>query len=172
MGAWEELDTKISVEVNTNEIDKYIDIFDNDYTSEIRNCLENIKKSVEKGSEEGSQQIAIFNRSIQQELITDLSEHPYASGILGSSIQEEQIDNYTWLVGTTITHFYPLCVEYGRGEIRPVYAKVLFFYSLSGEPVFTKYVGPAPPKPFVAPAYDRTVSESENILMQSIQNNL
>lgn len=172
MGAWDELDTEISAEVDTTELETAIGLCDEYFTDDIREHLEQIKKGVEKGTGEGVKDIATRNRSFQQQLITDLGEHPYASGMLGSSIVEEEQDEYTWLVGTRINHIYPMAVEYGRGPVEPVNAKALFFYSLSGEPVWTKHVGPAEPRPFVAPAYDKTDNIAEELMIRYIGRNI
>ena len=172
MGAWEELDTEISVEVDTTDIDSALAVCDEYFLDDVRTELENIKKGIDEGSKEGIADIATRNRSFQQQLITDISEHPYARGMLGSSIIEEEQDEYTWLVGTRINHIYPMAVEYGRDSVEPVNAKVLFFYALSGEPVWTKHVGPAEPRPFVAPAYDKTDAIAEEIMLRYIGRNL
>lgn len=172
MGAWDELDTEISVEVDTSEIDTALGICDEYFTEDIKQELESIKKGVEEGSQQGVADLAVRNRSFQQQLITNLGKHPYASGMLGSSIVEEEQDEYSWLIGTRINHIYPMCVEYGRGPVEPVTAKVLFFYALTGEPVFTKHVGPAQPRPFVAPAYDKTDSIAEEMMLRYIGRNL
>ena len=145
---------------------------DENFTDDIKQELEKIKTGIENGSKEGVADIAVRNRSFQQQLITDTGEHPYASGMLGSSIIEDQQDEYTWLVGTRINHIYPMAVEYGRDAVEPVNAKVLFFYALSGEPVFTKHVGPAEPRPFVAPAYDKTEDIAEELMIRYIGRNL
>lgn len=168
MGAWEQLDTEIGIEMELDELEKAINSCDGDYFDDVVEYLIEVKENIEKGSQEAVHLLATNNRSFQQQLLSDLSLHPYATGALSSSIVEEQLDEYSWLIGTTITHFYPLTVEYGRNEIRPVNAKVLFFYSLSGEPVFTKYVRPSEPKPFVAPAYENTLNEAENVVIECI----
>ena len=84
--------------------------------------------------------------------------------------QIEELSDTSYLVGTSITHFYPLCVEKGRGEVRPVNAKVLHWFTLSGNEVFSMYSSPAPPRPFVKPAYEQTQSEAQDIIQKSIFN--
>lgn len=172
MGAWDELDTEVSVELDITDIDVAIDLCDEYFLDDVRTELENIKKGVEDGSKEGVADIAVRNRSFQQQEITDLSKHPYASGMLGSSITEEEQDEYTWLIGTRINHIYPMAVEYGRDAVEPVNKSVLFFYALSGEPVFTKHVGPAEPRPFVEPAYEKTADLAEELMIRYIGRNL
>ena len=172
MGAWDELDTEISVEVETDDIDNALDLCDEYFLEDISKYLEDIKEGVEKGSSKAVSDLATRNRSFQQQLITDLGEHPYASGMLGSSIVEEEQDEYTWLIGTRINHIYPMAVEYGRDAVEPVNKKVLFFYALSGEPVFTMKSGPAEPRPFVEPAFEKTESIAEEMMMRYIGRNL
>ncbi len=170
MGAWEQLDTRISIELELDELESAISSCNGDYLDDVMEYLIEVKENIEKGSQEAVHLLAVSNRSFQQQLLSDLSLHPYASGTLSSSIVEEQEDEYSWLIGTTITHFYPLTVEFGRGEIRPVNAKALVFYSLSGELVFTKYVRPSEPKPFVAPAYENSLKEAETVVIECIEN--
>ena len=156
MGAWDELDVEISVDVDTDDVDAAIGLCDEFFTEEIQEALTQIKTGIEEGSKKGVKDLATRNRSFQQQEITDLGKHPYASGMLGSSITEEQQDEYTWLIGTRINHIYPMAVEYGRKAITAPPGKVLWFYSLDGEIVFTRKVGPAEPRPFVEPAKEKT----------------
>ena len=69
--------------------------------------------------------------------------------------------------GTRINHIYPMSVEYGRGPVYPIRAKALAFY-LNGELVFRKSVGPAKPRPFVAPAYEVTGQIADEIVLRKI----
>lgn len=172
MGAWEELDTEISVEVDTTVIDSALAVCDEYFLDDVRTELENIKKGIEEGSKEGIADIATRNRSFQQQLINDVGKHPYSTGMLGSSITEEQKDDFTWLVGTRINHIYPMAVEYGRKEVYPIRAKSLAFYLNTGELIFAKKAGKAKPRPFVAPAYDKTDNIAEAIMLRYIARNL
>ena len=172
MGAWDKLDTEITINVDTTDIDRAISGCDENFTDLIKSELIQIKKGYKKGCEEASKDIATRNRSFQQQEIGDTGKHPYASSKLSSSIVEEKKGDYTWLVGTRINHIYPLAVEYGRSAIKPRKAKVLFFYALSGEPVFTKHVGPAEPRPFVEPAFNITLNIAEEIVLRYIGRNL
>ena len=70
------------------------------------------------------------------------------------------------MIGTIINHIYPLSVEYGRGPVYPIRAKALAFYSDSGELIFRKSVGPAKPRPFVAPAFEKTVDIADEIMLR------
>ena len=168
MGAWEELDVKVEIEFDTNDIDNAIEICDEYFTEDVKEQLETLKNVYDTAGKKASKDIATRVRSFQQQFITDLDEHPYASGMLGSSITEEQEDDTTWIIGTRINHIYPMAVEYGRKEIVPINAKVLFFYALSGEPVFTTRVGPAEPRPYVQPAYEKADAIADELVIRYI----
>ncbi|MBQ8017523.1 MAG: hypothetical protein IJ258_05385 [Methanobrevibacter sp.] len=170
MGAWDELDTEISVEVDTTELEdlKFLletedidGIFDDavDY-------VDKLITGIHEGSQEGVQDIAERNRSFQDQIISEACDNP--SGMLASSIYAEEVDEYTYLVGTTINHIYPMALEFGRGPVYPIRAKALAFYAPSGELVFRKSAGPARPRPFVAPAFDRTSQIAEEIMLRKV----
>lgn len=155
MGKWKELETEITITID-GSFDELIKIGQQDGFQGLSGLAFQLKKSVERAASKAAKDLAAHNRSLQQRLIADISVHPYASGMLASSIIEQQTGEYQYLIGTRINHIYPMAVEYGRREIRPKNAKALFFYALSGEPVWAKHVGPAEPRPFVEPAYKET----------------
>ena len=69
-----------------------------------------------------------------------------------NAMLEELKEKIQGLLGTHVVTvgasiFYAKFVEYGRGPVRPVRAKVLHW-----DGVFTKYAGPAAPRPFIRPA--------------------
>ena len=165
MGAWDELDTLITVDMDS-DIDDAINRVDDYFTEEVAEYLADIKDAVEEGSRKGVEDLATRNRSFQQQIIRDVCDNP--SGMLASSIMEEEQDEYSWLICTTINHIYPLCVEKGRGPVYPIKAKALAFYSPDGELIFRKSAGPAKARPFVAPAFDRTLEITETIMLEYI----
>ena len=175
MGAWDELDTEISADVDVNAIDNAIlKLMDDEYGifEPAIEILEDWKTAIDEGSKRGVKEIAGKLRSFQEQALGDLKQHPYSQGILETSIEDEEVDEYTYLVGTTITHFYPLCVEFGRSEIEASPGKALAFYSLSGELVFAKRVRAAEPRPFVAPSYDKTDSVAKTLMLYEINHEL
>ena len=170
MGAWDELDTEISVEVDTTELEDLKFLLE---TEDIDGIFDGAVDYVDKlitgfheGSQEGVQDIAERNRSFQDQIISEVCDNP--SGMLASSIYAEEVDEYTYLVGTTINHIYPMALEFGRGPVYPIRAKALAFYAPSGELVFRKSAGPARPRPFVAPAFDRTSQIAEEIMLRKV----
>ena len=175
MGAWDELDTEISADVDLNAIDDAIlNLMDDEYGifEPAIEILEEWKTTIDEGSKRGVKEIAGKLRSFQEQALGDLNQHPYSQGILETSIEDEELDEYTYLVGTTITHFYPLCVEFGRSEIEASPGKALAFYSLSGELVFAKRVGAAELRPFVAPSYDKADSIATTLMLYEINHEL
>lgn len=166
MGAWSELDTEISVDVDTSDLEKILE-FD-DVFEPVKETAERLIRNIHDGSKEAVEDIARRNKSFQEQFIAVQCKNP--SGMLQSSIQTEEIDGgYGYIVGTIIAHFYPLCVEFGRGEVYPIRAKALAFYDDSGELVFRKKAGRAEPRPFVAPAYEMTNHIAEEIMLRKVE---
>lgn len=163
MGTWDELDIGVEVELDTSELDDAINIVANtEYFSDVLGDeLEKLKEDLNKNSDELAQQLAEKGKSLQQ-LAIGLNG-TIASGDLLNSIEVESDGERSYLVGTTINHFYPLVVEKGRGAVVPVRAKVLHFFTQSGNEVFTRYSKPFAGKPYVEPAYQQLLSEADSI---------
>lgn len=170
MGAWSELDTEISAEVDTTDLNGIINL-DDPYGifEDTKKGASELIKAIEDGTKRGLEDIAVRNRSFQQQIIAQVCDNP--SGMLASSIQEENEDEYKWIVGTILNHIYPMSVEYGRGPVYPINAKALAFY-LDGVLVFRKSVGPAKPRPFVAPAYEKTADISEELMLRWVNHSI
>lgn len=70
-------------------------------------------------------------------------------------------------VGTDV--FYAIYVEYGRGPIRPVTAKVLHWIDKkTGKDVFASYAGPAEARPFFEPAVLAVRKKFEGLLAEKM----
>ena len=87
-----------------------------------------------------------------------------------NSIDIEDESDTSYVIGTNITEFYPLCVEKGRGEVRPIRAQYLHWFTLSGKEIFSKYSSPAKPRPFVKPAFEETSRRALDIVIGAIYN--
>lgn len=163
MGVWDELDIGIEVELDTTDLDNAINIVgNNEYFADIlTDELEQLKEELNQNSDELAEQLAEKGKSLQQLAIG--MNGTIASGALFNSIELEADGERRYLVGTTINHFYPLVVEKGRGAVVPVRAKVLHFFTQSGDEVFTKYSKPFSGKPYVEPAYQQLLSEADSI---------
>lgn len=171
MGTHSELDTNVNVSIDTSELDDLIQFLSEDpIFAPAVEIAERYKKGLEDGSKIGARKIAETNKSLQELAIASNATFTNASGGLLSSIEIEEESETSFIIGTNITHFYPLCVEFGRGEVRPVRAKALHWFTLSGDEVFSKYSSPAPPRPFVKPAYEETSDRAVDIVKEEIYN--
>ena len=167
MGTWSELDTEVNVDVDTSELDELIDLLgDNPVFKPAVDIAERFKKGIKEGSKEGASKIAERVKSLQELMIA--GNGSIFNGDLLESIEVEENSEYSYVIGTTIEHFYPLCVEKGRGEVVPVNAPFLQWQNLDGSWVRTLYSSPAEPKPFVKPAYEQTQSEAIDIVKEAI----
>lgn len=163
MGTWDELDIGVEVELDTSDLDDAINIVSNsEYFSDVLGDeLEKLKDDLNKNSDELAEQLAEKGKSFQQLAIG--VNGTIASGNLLNSIEVESDGERRYLVGTIIEHFYPLVIEKGRGAVVPVRAKVLHFFTQSGDEVFTRYSKPFEGKPYVEPAFQQLLSEANSI---------
>ena len=169
MGNWSELDTEVNVNLNTDELDELIEVLGNGsiFQPAVEIALR-YKNGIIEGAKSGAKTIAQVDKSLQ-ELAIATNAIMFSNKLLNSiEITEESETNY--LIGTNITHFYPLCVEKGRREVRPIRAKYLHWFTLSGTEIFSKYSSPAPPRPFVKPAFEETNNRAVDIVKEAIYN--
>ena len=168
MGAWEELDTEISAELEFTDLDNLLSMNDEYGIFEpIQKVVEDIKARFTEGTKRAVSELAKKNKSFQEKWINKNCKNP--SGMLASSIDIEG-DDFSFIVGTRINDVYPMSVEFGHRDIYPVRAKALAFYDDSGELIFRKHVSDTfdNPRPFVAPAYDDTEYIAETMLILEI----
>ena len=172
MGTWEELDTEINTTVDTADIDDIIGRLEaetgliGEAFEPAVSLLSGLKKDVETGSEKGTEELADRARSLQELYIA--MNGSIAKGQLINSIDKTYVGENHYLVGTIIEHFYPLCIEKGRGAVRPVRAKALHYFTLDGVEVFSQYSSPTEPKPYVEPAYENVLNEVEDTIWRAI----
>lgn len=173
MGAWDELNTEISVENDFTDLDNLLSLDDELGIFEpVHKIVDDLKSAIDEGSQRGVFELAKRNISFQEKWINQNCKNP--SGILATSIDYEEEGDYSIITGTRINHIYPMSVEYGA-DIYPVTAKVLRFPApddWTGDVdedgfVFLKEAHPRP-HPFVAPAYDDTVEITETIMVDEI----
>ena len=172
MGAWDELDTKVNVNLNVNDLDELIEFLkDDDIFAPAVEIAERYKNGITEGAKQGAKRIAETVKSLQELAIaTNATFTTTENGGLLKSIEIEEESETSYVVGTNITHFYPLCVEKGRGEVRPIYKKFLHWYTLSGDEIFSKYSSPAPARPFVKPAFEEASNRASDIVKEAIYN--
>lgn len=168
MGNWDELDVELLVANDVSALDDLIDVCnaDSDFADIFEPAIrmaEGFKEAVDEGSKLGIQITAEKLKDKESRHASNPSEHPNAQGLLASSIQIEAYSEYQYIVGTSITHFYPLCVEFGRGEVHPIPPNTrLRFYGKDGYLIYPLMSKEAPARPFVQPAFDETISLIEN----------
>ena len=87
------------------------------------------------------------------------------TGELNASINilEETSEYVT--VGTPL--FYAIYVEYGRGPVNPIRAKVLHFFTKDGKEVFTTHSAASEPRPFLEPA---VITQTKNLSLIYAEN--
>ncbi len=164
MGAWDELDTELTVVNDVSALDDLCDVCNDsefgDIFEDVKEIAENLKTAVDEGSKDGLEITAKRLMSREQRYASDKShraEDSRASGLLASSIQIEGSD-YQYTVGTSISEIYPMSVEYGRSEVHPNPPNTrLRFYGKDGYLIYPLFSSEAPPYPFVQPAYDEIV---------------
>lgn len=164
MGAWEELDTELTVVNDVSALDDIINECNGEFSEIFEDAVktaEELKKAIDDGSKEGLEITANRLMSRESRYATDPShraENSRASGLLASSIQVEAHSEYQYVVGTSLEHFYPLCVEYGRSEVYPNPPNTrLRFYGQDGYLIYPLMSNAAPPYPFVQPAFEEIV---------------
>lgn len=137
-----------------------------------------------RGYEESDIMIKLFNANIDfeleklleiiadgviQEARQNLANHRNVDtgGLMGSIKIFESGKDYI-VVGTDAPHAG--FIEFGRGPIKPVRATVLrFFDKKKGKLIFTKYVGPTEPMPFMQPAAEKWANLFEGIMTERLK---
>ena len=168
----DELQSIVTVNVDTSGLDDFLsfssgDADIDDCLMELKDTVQYYKTNIETGATQGAEDIAQRLRSLQE--LTIATNMSIQTGALVQSIDALEIGDRSWQVGTILSEFYPLCIEYGRGPVVPVNKSVLRWF-VNGEPVFSKYSSPTSPKPFVEPSFNKTVDESEELLWGAISN--
>lgn len=160
---WDELTIETSVELDTSDLDKANSLASLDYFSDaLRDTLDDITNDITERSETLGEKLSQRAKSLQ-ELMIGLNG-TIGHGDLLNSITVESNGENSYLVGTNITHFYPLVVEKGRTAVEPVSAPFLQWQNLDGSWVRTKYSRPFSGKPYVEPSYNHLTSELDEII--------
>lgn len=160
MGAWEQLDVSIEVEMDTSELEEMIsEIGGGDFKDIFEpaiNKAKAYKTALEKGGQQLADDLSHSVKSYQEELLDpSRHSHPYAKGNLFKSIERDEVTPYHYLIGTNITHFYPLCEEFGRGPVYPK-TKPYLVFQIDGQWIRTKKVRASTPHPYARPSFEKT----------------
>ena len=174
-GEWhnvEELYSIINVKVDTPDLDIIINFDFGDIDAEMqpyKDLVKFYKNRIEEGAKQGAKDIAERNKSMQELAIARNGN--IASGTLLNNIEiRKQGSDYEYMMGPNVAHFYPLCIEFGRGDVYPINYKFLHFFTLSGVEVFTKHSSPSRPYPFVQPAFEDMISNAKELIEEAIAN--
>lgn len=174
MANTDELLTIVRVEADTSDLDLIINSFGGtsgadpavqEVMSGFVELASEIKNGVEKGCDLGVVDVSERLKSLQ-ELYIGLNGSIHEGKLINSIDMVSTADN-VFLVGTDIIHFYPLCVEKGRGAVRPIQYDFLHFV-IDGKHIYTKYSRPTVPRPFVQPAVQTVDGEAEDIVWRDI----
>lgn len=138
--------------MKTEQIDDAITLCNsNPIFDEIANMITELKEDITDAANEGLREAAEDNRDLQAMFIT-INRSIVTGGLIQSIVVNEESETSFSIVPEAE---YANFVEEGRGEVRPVSAKVLHWVDY-GENIFRMYSGPSRPRPFVEPAFERT----------------
>lgn len=127
--------------------------------------LERIRNNAEKVDHEALQIIGM--KIVQKAKDILLSKGHFVTGSLYESIRILEDSGDSILVGSDEKHAF--WIEFGRGPVRPVNAKVLHWIDPdSGKDVFATYSGPVDPDPFFFPAVSSVVADIPGIVVEMI----
>lgn len=147
-----DLETRIKIEMKTDQIDSAINLCkSNSLFGEIGDMISEFKENVTNAAQEGLREAAEDNQDLQTMFIT-INKSIVKGGLIQSIVVNEESETSFTIVPEAD---YANIVENGREEVHPVSARVLHWVDY-GEDIFRMYSGPAQPKPFVEPAFERT----------------
>lgn len=160
-----DITTRVSVTVETNELDSAIDLVNSDdLLSELglADDLIEVKQKLENIKEPLGEAVADKLSSNQEMIIS--SKH-YITGMMANSV-DIMPDGEDYLVGNTAMSYdgfpYPLAIETGRREVYPINAKVLRWFD-NGQSVFAHYSSAVSADPFVEPSIEDTLYDIDSI---------
>lgn len=168
----EELAVTVKGELTVEGIDQLISELENNDLGLFHTLiprLVQLKQDLQTATGNGVGRVAELLKESEEAFIQ--ANDSIMSGKLLGSITVEQNGEMEYKVGTNLEEFYPICVELGRGEVRPLGPGYpLHWVDKSGNDIFRYYAGPASPRPFVAPAITAAKTNIEPIFMEEIKN--
>ena len=172
-----EITTTWNVKVTDDELDKSIDLLNNDKIlsvagDEVLERLNTAKNELENLGHEVAKSIGETQKSYQERFIQ--MNGTIRTGMMLNSTEITEDGTGTVHVGNTASSIdgfpYPLAIEHGRGPVYPINAKVLRWFGDGGEPVFRRSAGPAKARPFVAPSQEYTLDDVDKIVDEYMKN--
>ena len=106
---------------------------------------------IESLDEDLSDALEKLGEDIKSEARSNLQNNAHVyTGELNASIDILERGDHYIVVGTRLP--YAGYIEYGRGPVRPVNAKVLHYFTKDGKEIFSKFSKATEPSPFLEPA--------------------
>lgn len=160
-GIIDELGTRITTTIITDELESLKDVFDesNEFTLTIDSIVNKLKSLEPVVTEDVSNAL-----KEQMESVLKAKDFKNKTGKLADSIEVEQTGNTAEVGPTARSNLgfpYPMSIEFGRREVRPVNASVLRWID-NGMTVFSKYSRSVAPDPFVDESIARTLLDVED----------
>lgn len=147
-----ELENIITVDLIMDSLESAIEETNsNPLFSEIGEMLYELQDKISESVEDGLNKAAEDNADLMKMFIT--INRSIITGGLIESIQVEEESEFSFRIAPEAD--YAEFVEDGRGDVYPVSARCLHWVSY-GEEIFRMHSGPADPRPFVEPAFERT----------------
>lgn len=174
-----EITTTVRVDIHSEGLDECIDIIHNDGIlaecfGEVVSDLEKAKSKIEQTKDPLAKTISQKLQSHQEQII---SRKHHFTGMMSNSVDITQDGDGVYLVGNTATSVdgfpYPLAIENGRREVRPVNAKYLRWWTgpyFTGDVVFAKYSNAVAPDPFVDQSINTTDGDVEELVNNFLNN--
>lgn len=153
-----QITTRVSVIPHLEKLDEAVEIIDgseilSECFDEIREHLLDVRSELDEVKDPTAEALAQLLSSTQGEIIG--MKHDF-TGMMKNSVDVMKDGDGEYLVGNTATSVdgfpYPLAIETGRREVRPVEAKVLRWWTepnFSGDIVFAKRSGSVNADPYV-----------------------
>ena len=172
-----EITTRVPAIPHLEELDEAVSIIDgseilSECFGEIRDHLVNVRGELDEMKDPLAEALAETLSSTQGQIIG--MKHEF-SGLMKNSVDVMKDGDGAYLVGNTATSVdgfpYPLAIETGRREVRPVEAKVLRWWTephFSGDIIFAKRSGSVKADPFVDYSIDLAMGFVEDTLDEHI----
>lgn len=172
-----QITTRVSVIPHLESLDESLDIIDgseilSECFTEIREHLVNVRSELDEVKDPTAEAVAQLLSSTQGQIIG--MKHDF-TGMMKNSVDVMKDGDGEYLVGNTATSVegfpYPLAIETGRREVRPVEAKVLRWWTdpwFSGDVVFAKKSKSVKADPFVDYSIDLAIGFVEETLDEHI----
>ena len=153
----------ITAEVDNTHL-KSDSIFDS-----FNSLLEDLGERINDGVEDGVENLSELVK-MEQESSLISGDHIASGGLLNSITIDNQGLSST--IGPTVEGFAANVIEYGRGEVVPIHAGCLHYWTKYGEEVFSMRSRPFPADPYVAPSAETGRDRAEEAILRGIRSNL